>query len=195
MPAVSIVMLAGVAEEPEPASVGGDVDLFGRCCAVEDHRVVAVLALEDVAAVAGIPDERVVAGTHQGRIGAAVAVDRVIAAGADQGLRSGAAGQGVVPVATVERRRDGVREDAVGLVDADRVVAVAGIEGDPRDVLALEVERRLPCADVDLEDVGPAGLQAKHDRVVALRPLDRQHAVLQLRVLEPLVPGSRRGSS
>ena len=54
--------VAGVAEEPEPASVGGDVDLFGRGCAVEDHRVVAVLALDDVAAVARIPDERVVAG-------------------------------------------------------------------------------------------------------------------------------------
>ena len=96
-------------------------------------------------------------------------------------LRSGATGQGVVPVATVERRRDRVREDAVRLVDAHRVVAVTCVEVDAVDVLALEVERMLPCvSDVDLEHVGPVGLEAKHDRVVAVRPLDRQHAVLQL---------------
>ena len=185
--------VAGVAEEPEPASVGGDVDLFRRGGAVEDHRVVAVLALDDVAAVARIPHERIVAGAHQCLIGAPVAVDRVAAAGADQRLRSGATGQGVVPVATVERRRDRVREDAVRLVDAHRVVAVTCVEVDAVDVVAPEVERMLPCvSDVDLEHVGPVGLEAKHDGVVAPRPLDRQHAVLQLRVLELLVLGSRR---
>ena len=168
--------VAGVAEEPEPASVGGDVDLFGRGGAVEDHRVVAVLALDDVAAVAGIPDERVVAGAHQGRVGTTVAVDRVVAAGADQHLRSGATGERVVPVATVERRRDRVREDAVRLVDAHRVVAITCVEVDAVDVLALEVERVLPCvSDVDLEHVGPIGLEAKHDGVVA-RPSLRSSA-------------------
>ena len=396
--------VAGVAEEPEPASVGGDVDLFGCGGAVEDHPVVAVLALDDVAAVARIPDERVVARAHESGVGSAVAVDRVVPVAADRlldaraagdpvaaaaaveregdrpggesdgreavdaagavddelvgrvlmlhrhlgrrpltltpaaspltatmsspavpltvtgrpgrrlpvppsaacevevdladagaaevvdldvsvppralkstvstlavsivmlpglrknlsrlplaetstcsaaaaplktirslpswpstmslpspgsqtnvsspepiravsaprlpsieslppepisSLRSGATGQGVVPVAAVERRRDRVREDAVRLVDAHRVVAVTGVDVDAVDVLALEVERVLACvSDVDLEHVGPAGLEAKHDRVVARRPLDRQHAVLQLRVLEPLVLGT-----
>ena len=76
--------VAGVAEEPEPASVGGDVDLFGRGGAVEDHPVVAVLALDDVAAVAGIPDERVVSGAHESGVGSAVAVDRVVPVAADR---------------------------------------------------------------------------------------------------------------
>ena len=184
--------VAGVAEELEPASVGGDVDLFGCCGAVEDHPVVAVLALDDVAAVARIPDERVVARAHQGRIGSTVAVDRVVAAGTEQQLRSRAAGQGVVPVAAVERRGDRVREDAVRLVDAHCIVAVAGVDVDAVDVLALEVERMLASvSDVDLEHVGLAGLEAELDRVVAGRPRDRQHAVLQLRVLKPLVQGTR----
>ena len=41
-------------------------DLAGRS-AVEQHRVDAVLALDDVAAVARIPLERVVAGAEQSR--------------------------------------------------------------------------------------------------------------------------------
>ena len=37
------------------AAVGRDVDLLVEVGAVEDHRVDAVLALDDVAAVAGVP--------------------------------------------------------------------------------------------------------------------------------------------
>ena len=112
--------VAGVAEELEPASVGGDVDLFGRCCAVEDHRVVAVLALEDVAAVARIPDERVVAGTHQSRIGPAVAVDRVVPVAADRLLDARATGDPVATGAAVEREGDrpGGESDGREAVDA-----------------------------------------------------------------------------
>jgi hypothetical protein len=43
--------------------------------AVEEHRVDAVLAFDDVAAVAGIPDERVVAGAHERDVIAAVPVE------------------------------------------------------------------------------------------------------------------------
>ena len=59
-----------------------------------------------------------------------------------------------------------VGEDAVALVDAHEVVAGPGIDGDPRDVLALEAEvGRAVVTDVDLEDAGLAGLQAKRDLV------------------------------
>jgi hypothetical protein len=79
------------------------VDLLGAACVVEDHRVGAVLALENVAAVAGIPDEGVIAGAHQRRVGAAVAVDRVVPVAAERALGSGSTRQGVVPGAAVER--------------------------------------------------------------------------------------------
>ena len=87
IPAVSMVMLAGLRKNLSRLPLAEMSTCSAACGAVEDHRVVAVLALEDVAAVTGIPDERVVAGTHQSRVGAAIAVDRVIATGADQGLR------------------------------------------------------------------------------------------------------------
>ena len=55
--------------------------------AVEQQRVVAVLALDHVAAVARVPDERVVAGAEQRRIVAAAAGDDVVAVAADQRVR------------------------------------------------------------------------------------------------------------
>ena len=64
-----------VAEEAQPASVRGQVDLLADVGAVELHRVGAVLAFDDVAAVAGVPDERVVAGAEEGGVVAAAAVD------------------------------------------------------------------------------------------------------------------------
>jgi len=41
----------------------------------------------------------------------------------------------VIAGSGVDRGRDAVREDAVALVDADRVVAGQGKDGDLRDVL------------------------------------------------------------
>ena len=83
------------AEEPETLAVRRQVDLLAAACAVEEHRVGAVLTFDDVAAVAGIPDEGVIAGAHQARVGAAVAVDHVVAVAADQALGSGASTQNV----------------------------------------------------------------------------------------------------
>ena len=68
-----MTMLADVAGEADAAAVGREVDLLGDVGAVEQHRVVAVLAFDDVAAVAGVPDEGVVAGAEEGRVVAAAA--------------------------------------------------------------------------------------------------------------------------
>ena len=60
-----------------------------------------------------------------------------------------------------------------------------GIDGDPRELLALELEvGRAVVADVDLEDPGLAGPQAKRDVVVCVGAFDGQLAVPELRVLE-----------
>ena len=67
--------VADVAGEPDATAVGGDVDLLVDVGAVEEHRVVAGLALDGVAAVAGVPDEGVVAGAQQGDV-VAPAADR-----------------------------------------------------------------------------------------------------------------------
>jgi hypothetical protein len=59
-----------------------------------------------------------------------------------------------VAVAAGDRRRDGVGEGAVDLVDADGVVTCAGVDRDPCDLLALEAEvGRAVVTDVDLDDV------------------------------------------
>ena len=179
-----------VAEEAEPAAVGRQVDCLGDCCAVEEHRVGAVLALDRVAAVARVPDERVVAGAEQGHVVAAVAVDRVVAGAAEQRLRSGASEQAVVSVAAVDRRRDRVRERPVALVDAHEVVSRPRIDGDPRDLLALEAEvGRAVVADVDLEVPGSRAFRRSAILSCRLRALDHQRAVLELRVLEARVLG------
>ena len=166
-----------VAEEPEPASVRRQVDLLGDVGAVEDHRVGAALALDGVAAVARIPRERVVAGAQERDVAAPVSVDRVVPRAADQRLCSGASGERVVSDSAVDRRRDGVGEDAVALVDAHGVVAAAGVDVDLRDVRPVEAEDGRAVTDVDLERAGLAGLQAKRDRVALLGAFDLQHAV------------------
>ena len=153
--------------------------------AVEDHRVGAGLAFDGVAAIARIPHERVVARAQLREVVAPVAVDRVVAVAAAQLLHPGAAGEIVVSVSAVERRRDAVGEDTVALVDAHEVVTGAAVDDDPRDELALDAEiGRAVVADVDLEDVRSAGLQAKRNPVARARALDDQRAVLQFGALE-----------
>ena len=61
-----------------------DVEVLGGVAAVEQHRVGAVLALDDVAAVARIPLEHVVAGAEQAGVVALLAVDEVVAVAAQQ---------------------------------------------------------------------------------------------------------------
>ncbi len=173
---------ADVAGELEPASVRGQVELLGDVGAVEAHGVGALLALDDVAAVARIPDEGVVAGAQLGQVVALVA----------ERLRAGASEQGVVSFSAVDPRWDRVGEDAVALVDADEIVAGAHIDGDPRDVLALEAEvGRAVVPDVDLEDVTVARFEAKRELVARLCARDRQEAVAELRARSHCGPGRR----
>ena len=54
----------------------------------------------------------------------------------------------------------------VAFVDTDEVVAGAGLDDDLGDLAAVEAEvGRAVVTDVDLEDVGIVGLQAKRDLV------------------------------
>ena len=131
--------LAGVAEEPQPVAVRGQVDVLEAGGAVEEHPVVPALPFDDVAAVTGIPDERVVAAAHESGVGTAVAVDRIVPAAAAQGLVAGAAGDSVVAAPAVDRRRH-VLELAVALVDADRVAPAAGVDVDARDAGPVDGE-------------------------------------------------------
>ena len=85
-------------------------------------------------------------------------------------------------VPAVERRWDAVGEGAVGLVDPDDIVAGAGVDGDPLDALAPDLELGLAVvAEVDLENAGLAGLEAKGDPVAGAGAVDLQDAVLELR--------------
>src|SRR6185369_3855695 len=95
---------------------------------VEDHRVRAASAFDDVRAIARVPDEGVVAVAEKCRVGAAVAVDDVVAVPAIEDLGAAAAVEDVVAVPAIDPRRLGRGEGAVDLVDRDRVVAVAGLD-------------------------------------------------------------------
>ena len=107
---------------------------------------------------------------------------------------SGASDQVVVSVSAVDRRRDGVGEDAVALVDAHDVVAVPAVDGDLCDLRPREGEvGRAVVSDVDLQHRRIAGLQAKREPVVPIGSLDRQLALRELRIVERrLVPQLRR---
>src|SRR5262249_20443859 len=107
-----------VAGEKYPRAVGRDVDVLVVVGAVEDHRVMAALALDDVTAVARFPDERVAAGAQEGNIGALAANNQVVAVAADED---------VVAVAAVLGQRDGVGGQAGGVHHV-----VAGQGADPQ---------------------------------------------------------------
>src|SRR5262249_14862937 len=104
------------------------------------HRVGAGLAFDRVAAVAGIPDEVVVSSAQLCDVAAAVAVDGVVSGPAAQRLVSFAAGDRVVSVSTVQRRWGAVGEGAVALVEADEIVARAGLDDDVRDGCLFEAQ-------------------------------------------------------
>ena len=104
-------------------AVGRDVDLLVDVGAIEQQRIGAGLALDDVAAVAGVPDEGVVAGAEERRVVATAAVDEIVALAADDD---------VIAVAAVERELDlaGDRRGVDGVVageavDYDLVVGIA----------------------------------------------------------------------
>ena len=98
--------VADVAEQPDAAAIGRDVDVLGGVGAVEHQRVGARLTLDRVAAIAGVPDELVIAGAHEGNVSACAARDDVIAGPTDQHVRAAAADDGVVAITPVDRQRD-----------------------------------------------------------------------------------------
>ena len=116
--------VADVAEHPQPAAVGGEVDVLTGIGAVELQRVFAVLALDGVAAVAGIPHERVITGAHEGKIVAASADDRVIAVSAQQHIVAIATRYRVIAGASVDVQSDhsgGQAGGGHGVVAAERI--------------------------------------------------------------------------
>ena len=189
MPLVSIVMLATSRTSSSRWPFADSCDVLGHVGAVEDHRVGAAPALDGVAAFAGVPDERVVAASEVDRVVSSTRVDRVVSGVAANRFGARASDEAVVSASTLDRRRDGVGEDAVGLVDADGVVAGAGVDVDAGHVGADEVEDGRAVVEVDLQDARIAGLQAERDRVAVGCALDRQGAVFQLGLLEAVCRG------
>ena len=101
-PSVSMRMFPGWRRNRSRGPLGDMAKVSAPCGAVEVHRVVAPLALDDVAAVARVPDERVVAGAHEGDVVAAVAVDDVVAGAAEEELVPAAAEQRVVAAVSAD---------------------------------------------------------------------------------------------
>ncbi len=170
--------VAEVPGERHPAEVGGGGHDLVAAGPVEDHRVEALAAFDDVRAVARIPDEGVVALAEEGRIGASVAVDDVVAATTDEDLVAASAEERVIAVLAVDPCRLVGREFPVDLVDLDGVVAVAGLDVD--GVEGVQIERevgRTVVADVDLELASVVPTHAERDLVRVRAALDVEGAV------------------
>ena len=149
---------ADVAGEADPPAVGRDFELLVGVGPVERQAVGAGLALDRVAAVARVPDDRVVARPGEDRVVAPVGIDRVGAVAAQDPVGRVGPGDGVGVGAAVEGERTGVaderigttlageggrlvgREDAVRLVDGERICAVAAVHDDRREAAPIEVE-------------------------------------------------------
>ena len=87
--------------EPDPATAWSGGHVLVGPEPVEDQRVGAARALDDIGAVALIPDEGVIARAEECRVGASVAVDDVVAPSADEDLRAGSTVERVVTVLAV----------------------------------------------------------------------------------------------
>ena len=174
-----------VAEEPEAVSVRRQVDLFGDARAVEEHRVGAVLALDE-----SLPSPGSQTKVSSPLPNSPTSLPPLPSIGRcryrPQRLGSRTSGQDVVlPVAAVDRGRNGVGEDAVTLVDAHDIVAVPAVDEDLRDLRAPKAEvGRTVVTDVDLQDRRVAALQAKREPVGPIGSLDRQLAMRELRIVE-----------
>ena len=138
-----------VSREGDPRAICRDPDHLGDVGAVEQERVGAALALDDVAAVPGIPDERVIAGTELRRVGAAASGDHIIAVAADQCVVAIAAGDRVVAGAAVQCEVDERGEtipcgdDIVAAIGIDdEVVGGADIQGEGRRSDPIEADPR-----------------------------------------------------
>src|ERR1044071_5375579 len=81
-----------IAEQAGTVAIRRNVDLLGDIGAVEQQRICAVLAFDDIAAIARIPLERIVSSAKEGRVAALVAVDEIVSVATDQGVIAGAPG-------------------------------------------------------------------------------------------------------
>ena len=131
--------VAEIAGEADASAVGRDLEDFSPAAAVEEQRVGAVLALDDVAAVAGIPLEDVVAGAEEGGVVALLAVDEIVAVAAEEDVDAVAAENGVVAGAAVDRQFDEGSQIAGG---AEAVVAAVHVEDEIFGGPDVEAERR-----------------------------------------------------
>jgi hypothetical protein len=139
----------GDAVEADAGAVGRCGEGLGAVAAVDLDGVDAVAALVEVAAITGVPDHAIVAGLAEDlvvagasgkdviagaaeqEIGAAFAQQDIVAGLAEEQVVAGAANQGVVAGAAEEL---GAGQGAVGLVQADGVVAGQAEDGDARRV-------------------------------------------------------------
>ena len=116
--------VADIAEQAGAAAIGRDVDLLGNIGAVEQQRIGAVLAFDDVAAIARIPLKRIVSGAKEGDVTALIAVDEIVSVAADQEVIAGAAEDRVIAAAAIDRELDlpcGERRRVDGVVAAERL--------------------------------------------------------------------------
>ena len=165
MPPMSSAIAATLRLSTHARAVGRQVDVLADVRPVEVEPVGPAVAVDRVVAVARIPLDDVGAGAQPHRVGADVAVGEVVPGAADHDLGPGGADQPVGAVAAVEREHL-VVDDAAEVLDADLVVAAAGVDVDRGERAAVEQQvRRAVGADVGLEDVRRAGTQAQGDLV------------------------------
>ena len=88
--------VADIAEQARAGAIGRDIDLLCNVGAVEQQRIGAVLAFDDVTAIARIPLERIVSSAKECDVTALIAVDEIVSVAADQGVIAGAAEDRVI---------------------------------------------------------------------------------------------------
>ena len=97
---------ADIAKQASAVAVGRDIDLLANIGAVEQQRIGAVLAFDDVAAIARIPLKHVVSGAEQCGVTALITVDEVVSVAANQEVVAGAAKDRVIAAAAINRERE-----------------------------------------------------------------------------------------
>ena len=135
--------------------------------AIEDQRIGAGLALNDIAAVAGIPDERVVTVTELRHVVAATAVDDVVAVAADQRVVALATGDAVGAGTAIDGQAHDVGRQGCG---TDRVVAgtsvdrqhIAGFRIGDIDLRGKPDDRNRSAGTHDVDRVIAAGAGNRH---------------------------------
>ncbi len=172
---------ADVAGQPQPAAVGGQVDVLVDAGAVELQGVVAVLALDHVAAVAGVPHEGVVPGAAGQHVAALAADEDVVAGAAGQPVVAVAAGYRVVAVAAVHGDVDQRRQTVAG-----REGVVAPVHVDGQVLTGPDVDGEGGRADAVKADARAVGRDGEGFGRVAAVDLDGVAAVAALVEVGPV---------